>query len=172
MLRKVDESDEYRIEISTTETYDRDLKALLDLWRIKWAPAKKDRTEAIVTRNYLMLSRCAEEGALFLPSFWHGDRMIAALATIADPVTKRYMFVITGRDEAFDDLPSGFILQAFSIRHAIAAGMKTYDFLRGNEPYKYLFGVKEKYRHHPGAEHNRQAQPEGLPGSAAHPRND
>ena len=36
------------------------------------------------------------------------------------------------------------ILHAYSIRHAIAHGFVEYDFLRGNEPYKYSFGCKER----------------------------
>jgi CelD/BcsL family acetyltransferase involved in cellulose biosynthesis len=34
----------------------------------------------------------------------------------------------------------GLLLKAFSIRNAIEAGLNYYDFLRGNEPYKYDLG--------------------------------
>ena len=36
------------------------------------------------------------------------------------------------------------MLHAYAIRHAIANGMTEYDFLRGNEPYKYSFGCEER----------------------------
>jgi len=79
-----------------------------------------------------------------LPTFWHGDRPVAALATLVDPRKRAFSFYMTGRDETFDGPPSGVILHAFSIRHAIENGFSEYDFLRGNEPYKYSFGCKER----------------------------
>jgi tetratricopeptide (TPR) repeat protein len=51
---------------------------------------------------------------------------------------------MTGRDETFEGPSPGLILHAHSIRHAIQNGFTEYDFLRGNEPYKYSFGVKER----------------------------
>ena len=44
----------------------------------------------------------------------------------------------------FDGPPPGVILHAFSIRHAIERGFAEYDFLRGNESYKYSFGCAER----------------------------
>ena len=36
------------------------------------------------------------------------------------------------------------MLHGYCIRKAISEGFRAYDFLRGNEPYKYMFGVKER----------------------------
>ncbi|MGO8264237.1 GNAT family N-acetyltransferase, partial [Rhizobium ruizarguesonis] len=38
----------------------------------------------------------------------------------------------------------GLILHGYCIRRAIEDCFKSYDFLRGNEPYKYMFGVEER----------------------------
>ncbi len=38
----------------------------------------------------------------------------------------------------------GLLLHGFAIRDAIAEGYRIYDFLRGNEAYKYSFGVEER----------------------------
>jgi len=57
---------------------------------------------------------------------------------------RSFLFYMAGRDEKFDGPPPGVILHAHSIRYAIAKGFTEYDFLRGNEPYKYSFGVKER----------------------------
>jgi CelD/BcsL family acetyltransferase involved in cellulose biosynthesis len=40
-------------------------------------------------------------------------------------------------------LSPGIVLFAHSIQDAIAAKRRRYDFLRGNEEYKYRFGAKE-----------------------------
>jgi CelD/BcsL family acetyltransferase involved in cellulose biosynthesis len=140
MLRKVeDPAGSCRITLGAPETYERDVDALLGHWRVKWGKRKGERTEPIIERNRKMLLKMAEEDKLFLPVFWHEDRIIAALATILDRPTQTLYFLITGRDESFNEIPPGFVLHAFSIRWAISQGYRRYDFLRGNEPYKYLF---------------------------------
>lgn len=144
LLRKVEASEDYRITLATPATFERDLRMLLHFWRIKWEPRKGERTESILGRNFAMLMRCARNGTLMLPVFWHGDRPVAALAILIDPSKKSLLFFITGRDEAYADMPAGYLLQAFSIRHAIADGFTTYDFLKGDEPYKYLFAPKAR----------------------------
>jgi CelD/BcsL family acetyltransferase involved in cellulose biosynthesis len=144
LLRKLEESEDCRITLSNAENVDRNLTTLLHFWKIKWAPRKGEKTEGIVRNNHRMLTRCAEHGTLFLPVFWHGDRPIAVFATLIDSCKKSLLFFITGRDETYNGMPAGYLLHAYSIRHAIANGFRTYDFLRGNEPYKYLFSPRER----------------------------
>jgi hypothetical protein len=150
LLRKVDASEDYRITFADADTYDRDLTTLLGFWKTKWAPTKP-KIDDLVQRNYTMLSCCAANGTLFLPVFWHGDRPVAALATLIDPVRKSLLFFITGRDETYSEMPAGYLLHAHSIRHAIAEGFSTYDFLRGDEPYKFLFAPQQQHRLKPVA---------------------
>lgn len=144
LLRRLDESADARIAPAAPEEIDRCLRAMLDLWRLKWAWQKSDRTELIIGRNHDMLLRCAARGTLFLPVFWQGDRVVAALGCLIDPVKGAMNFHITGRDETYDDLPAGYLLHAYSIRHAIGLGLTTYDFLRGDEPYKALFANRQR----------------------------
>jgi tetratricopeptide (TPR) repeat protein len=143
LLRKLEASKDCRITLSDAENFDRNLTMLLHFWKIKWAPGKGEITDVLALTNYRMLTRCAENGTLFLPVFWHGDRPVAALATLIDSCKKSLLFFITGRDEAYSEMPAGYLLHAYSIRHAIAHGFATYDFLRGDEPYKYLFAARE-----------------------------
>lgn len=46
----------------------------------------------------------------------------------------------SGYDPRFASLSVGLLLKAWAIREAIEAGMKCFDFLRGDEPYKYDLG--------------------------------
>jgi CelD/BcsL family acetyltransferase involved in cellulose biosynthesis len=138
-LRRVDAGGDDRVELSGSDVIQRDLGALLELWKIKWRPSKGDEADTIATRNLKMLGRCAERGMLLLPTYWHGDRMVAALGVLVDEVKKSLLFMIAGRDETYGDAPTGYILHAFMIRYAIANGFKEYDFLRGDESYKFLF---------------------------------
>lgn len=45
--------------------------------------------------------------------------------------------------EDYGDLSPGIVLLAYNIRHAIEQGYAYYDFLRGDEPYKYRMGGRE-----------------------------
>jgi CelD/BcsL family acetyltransferase involved in cellulose biosynthesis len=144
LLRRLEESAEVRITEAGPDDIERCLTGMLDLWRVKWAWQKAERTELIIARNHDMLLRCAARGRLFLPVFWRGERLVAALACVIDPVKGAMNFLITGRDETYEDLPAGYLLHAYSIRRAIGLGLTTYDFLRGDEPYKYLFSNRER----------------------------
>ena len=45
--------------------------------------------------------------------------------------------------ETYPRLGAGIVLTGFLIRHAIEEGREAYDFLRGDEPYKYRFGGQD-----------------------------
>lgn len=143
-LRKVDASEDYDITLADGETYADDIEMLLGFWRTKWAERKGGRLESLIRSNRAMLTRCAENGSLCLPVFRHGGRPVAALAILVDHAKKTMLFLITGRDETYVEAPAGYLLHAYSIRHAIGQGFVTYDFLRGDEPYKYLFATQDR----------------------------
>jgi tetratricopeptide (TPR) repeat protein/CelD/BcsL family acetyltransferase involved in cellulose biosynthesis len=143
LLRQVEGSPDFRITHAQADTVERDLKLLLGFWETKWRPRKGSRIPDLLRTNYAMLRRCFESGALFLPVLWRGDRPLGALASFLDVRKKSLLFFITGRDETFNNPSPGLVLHAHSIRHAIENGIATYDFLRGNESYKYSFGPEE-----------------------------
>lgn len=144
LLKRLDGGGDERISHATAATIDRDLDTLLRFWEIKWKPRKGDLVHSLVRSNRAMLTRSFHAGLLFLPTLWRGERPLAALATLIDTRKRALLFYMTGRDETFEDASPGLILHAYSIRHAIAGGFVEYDFLRGNETYKYSFGVKER----------------------------
>jgi tetratricopeptide (TPR) repeat protein len=147
LLKLVDAEVEYRITISTAETFAQDLKTLLGFWEAKWRHLKGDLTDGLVRSNSIMLTRSFESGLVFLPTFWHGDRPVAALATLMDPRKRAFSFYMAGCDETFEGPPPGMILHAFSIRRAIENGFSEYDFLRGNEAHKYSYRCAERKIH-------------------------
>ncbi len=52
----------------------------------------------------------------------------------------RRLLYNSGYDLRYSHLSVGLLLKAMTIENAIEAGMTCYDFLRGNEPYKYDLG--------------------------------
>ena len=143
LLRQLEKSAELRITHAERDTLDRDLDILLRFWAARWGPQKGSRLNGILKNNRLMLRHAFEAGALFLPVLWHGERPVATLATFVDAQKRSFLFYMAGRDDTFDGPPPGLVLHAHSIRHAIRHGFVNYDFLRGNEPYKYSFCVEE-----------------------------
>ena len=143
LLRQIDGSGEFRITHADRDTIDRDIDTLLRFWKVRWGEQKAKLLDGILKNLRLMLRHAFDMGSLFLPTLWHGERPICALGTLIDARQKAFLFYIAGRDQTFDGPQSGLVLHAHSIRHAIRAGFATYDFLRGNEPYKYSFGAEE-----------------------------
>lgn len=54
-----------------------------------------------------------------------------------------YALYNSGFDPAYANLSVGILLKAYSIQDAIANKRKAFDFLRGNEDYKYNLGAKD-----------------------------
>ncbi|WP_458756981.1 GNAT family N-acetyltransferase [Afipia sp. TerB] len=145
LMRRVDESGgACRLDHATPATAERDIDGLLGLWKAKWEASKGKAINSLMRSNRVMLMRSFEAGLLFVPTFWSGDQLVGALATMVDPRRKSMHVYMTARDESFDGPSPGVVMHAYSIRHAIASGFTEYDFLRGNEPYKYPFGVSEQ----------------------------
>jgi CelD/BcsL family acetyltransferase involved in cellulose biosynthesis/Tfp pilus assembly protein PilF len=142
-LRQVENSDEYRITHANADTLKRDIELMLAHWTERWGARKGKRLPTILDANRAALRNAFAAGTLFMPVLWHGDRAICVLAILVDDRKKTYNFYIGGRDEGFKGPPTGLVLHGYAIRHAIANGITKYDFLRGNEPYKYSFGCEE-----------------------------
>ncbi len=143
-LRKVDAAEDYRITHATAETIERDLDVLAHFWTEKWGETKGPTAEPIRANMRVMLGHCFQEDSLLLPVLWRGSEALGALGILVDRRKKDLMFLIGGCDTTLNNPPPGVVLHAHSIRHGIANGFSTYDFLRGNEPYKYMFGSEER----------------------------
>jgi tetratricopeptide (TPR) repeat protein len=143
-LRQLDAAGDLRITLADEATVDRDIELLLGLWETRWTKRKGDRIKMLVENNRNMLHDVAATGSLFLPVLWQGEKPLGALGSLIDRRKRSLLFFVAGRDETVSTPPPGVILHAYSIRHAIGEGLLTYDFLRGNEPYKYTFGASDR----------------------------
>ena len=145
-LRKVEGSDEYRITQANANNLERHIEILSEFWTSSWAGRKgKDKCQTILGQIKASLRHCSEHNCLYFPVLWKGDRPLGTIANIIDHAQKTMLFFIGGRDETIKDLPSGIVLHAHSIRYAIQQGFKVYDFLMGNEAYKFSFGAQERH---------------------------
>jgi len=144
VLRGLESSSDLRITHVTAETFERDLNILLSLWEKTWAQEKGERLQQILTNFQNMLTASFHTGNLFLPVLWRGEAPLGALCTIIDPRKRWLLFLAAGRDKSVTDLKPGLALHLHSIKWAIENGYKIYDFLMGNEVYKYRLGAKDR----------------------------
>lgn len=94
----------------------------------------------------LFLRRWFEEtgpdGAVELHFLSVGERRVAAGILVDDG--DRLMFWNAGVDAEARDLSPGVLLAARCIQLALERGRTAFDFLRGNEPYKYEWGAVDE----------------------------
>jgi CelD/BcsL family acetyltransferase involved in cellulose biosynthesis len=140
-LRKVESSLEYRLTVSTPATHGRDVRILEDLWRTMWGSLKGSRTDRLAVMYRTIVARGLRDECVLMPVLWHRETPIGLLASFIDQTKSRLLFFVSGRNEGFDDVPVGLVLHACNIRWAIEHGIRTYDLLRGDEPYKRSLGA-------------------------------
>ncbi|NJN86687.1 MAG: GNAT family N-acetyltransferase [Leptolyngbyaceae cyanobacterium SL_7_1] len=147
-LKKIDNSEQFHITPVNAHNLSSHIEILLDFWQKKWGEKKGDNCQVIATYIRRILDHCFEQDCLYFPVLWQGDTPLGTIANFIDRRHKTILFFIAGRDETVKSLPPGLILHADAIRYAIQNGFKIYDFLRGNDDYKYSFGVKERHLQH------------------------
>ncbi len=143
-LRKIDQSDELKFTEARPETVERDIEIIVNFWRKKWAERKGAELDELASKYRSILLQAWADNALFLPMLWRGSQPLGGLGSFIDKQKKALMFFVAGRDESCNEPPPGLVLHAHSIRWAIANGLRTYDLLRGDEPYKYSFGASDR----------------------------
>jgi CelD/BcsL family acetyltransferase involved in cellulose biosynthesis len=143
LLRTVDGTT-IRITHADAATIDRDIEILLSMWSARWASQKGRHLAGIISSSREELLDALANGTLLLPILWRGDTPVAANACMIDREKRELLFQLGARDPAAEDLSPGMLLHAHTIRTAIAQGFQRYDFMRGNEPYKYSFATAER----------------------------
>ncbi len=67
-----------------------------------------------------------------------------AAALYAFEYDRKFLLYNSGYDpDAHSQLSPGWVLLAYSIQYAIAAGCRVFDFMQGDEEYKYRFGSQD-----------------------------
>ncbi|MEH2174699.1 GNAT family N-acetyltransferase [Nostoc sp.] len=145
LLRKVESSNEFHLTQVNAENLDIHLEILLGFWQTNWEGRKgadycKKATESI----RLVLRHSFEHQSLYLPVLWQGKQPLGAIANLMDFDRKTVLFFIAGRDDTVKEFSSGLVLHAYGIKYAIENEFKVYDFLMGNEAYKFSFGAKAR----------------------------
>lgn len=146
-LRKVDQDPELRITRTNRDNLQGSIEILVEFWTHRWAERKGKELGNMREVLRVMLRHYFDLGILYMPVLWQGERPIGVHASLIDAEKRAMHFFVGARDDNFANPKPGLILHANSIRYAIESGLTTYDFMRGNESYKYSFGAIERRIH-------------------------
>ncbi len=135
-------------DVAHTDTLDAGMTALFDLhqkrWNARWLPGvlgsrrvqefHRDIAQTFLDRGWLRLHLLTIDGAIraVLYCFAYGGRTFYYLGGFAPDMGKYSL---------------GTLLTGRAIRQAITEGCTEFDFLRGDEPYKYKWLPDERINH-------------------------
>ena len=127
----------------TPERLDEDLDTFIALHRM----SQQDDKQGFMTPSKVaffrdMAHQLWREGWLELAFLYADDRPIAGLCCMTYGTT--YAAYNSGYHPGYGALSAGIVLFANRIRSAIERGFVAFDFLRGNEAYKYRFGASDR----------------------------
>lgn len=87
------------------------------------------------------LKRCADAGLAKLLTLRHDGEPAACVAMLLDAKDRSCGVWVTSFNERFAEFSPGRVAVALAIRDAIAEGWTWFDFMRGQESYKFQFGA-------------------------------
>ena len=141
------QAENFSYTITNSATFSEDIECFLQLHG-------KSNTQKMAFMNQKRKRFFLEMARIFLQKEWLELLFLEAngakLAALLNFKYKDTVYVYnSGYDPEFSRWSPGWVLISYSIQHAIEGGTKNYDFLRGNESYKYRFGAKdfEVYRY-------------------------
>ena len=127
-LRRTTVADDGELQIST----------LLELWQGRWGVLPEPQ----LAQYRSVFRSCLKSGCLWLDILWDRNVPITGLLAFLDRERRRFCFYITGFDERYAAFSPGTVIVAHAIREAISNGFRVFDFLRGDEPYKFSLGAE------------------------------
>ena len=143
-VRRAEAAGEVKLEASAEPLAD--LEAFIDLHQARWGddglfPPTEGGAQSRVFFHRLFELFDAD-GPLRLSFLTVAGRRIAAGVTFE--TADRLFYYNAGVDPAARDLSPGVVMVERYLRSAIDRGLRTMDFLRGDEPYKYEWGAVDE----------------------------
>jgi len=132
-------------ELADRETFPGFFERFLYLHRARWTQRGQTGLLAhpqLESFHQEAASAFLHDGILRLYAFRCEGTIVASLYVFSHRT--RVFFYLSGFDPAVASLSPGMLLIGHAIEQAIREGCETFDFLRGNEAYKYLWGAKDE----------------------------
>jgi CelD/BcsL family acetyltransferase involved in cellulose biosynthesis len=143
-LRRTEQAPGFRVSTAGASDLEDHVDAMMALWQSRWG-----ELEAEPLRRYREVFReTFARDALELVVVWDGDHPMAGVTSFVDPLTHTYYQYITAYDPKYSRRSPGRSAIAYCMQSAIERGFSTYDFLLGDEEYKYSFGAVDRTTTH------------------------
>ncbi len=145
--RSMAKTQQLELRLATPETLSEDLEAFFTLhqlrWRGRWMPGAF-ASHAARAFHSGVATALLHAGNLRLHTLRLDGKPVAALYCFHKGRTTFYY--LGGFDPTLAKLSPGTVLTAKAIQHAIETDQATtFDFLRGDEGYKYKWGAQDRY---------------------------
>jgi CelD/BcsL family acetyltransferase involved in cellulose biosynthesis len=141
---RMQRSGEAQIELATQETSNEFLNALFELHAMRWKEFGESGVLAdpqIQTFHRKLAPELLDRKVLRFYGLRLEGRIIATLYSFFE--REAVYCYLQGFDPTYASLSAGTVLLGAVIEGAISEGKKRVDFLRGQEAYKYSWGVKD-----------------------------
>lgn len=143
-IRKLENKGKIRwYTVNDPSSLQRELESFFDLFQKSLEEKANFLTENIKEFFRSLAKLFSEKGWLEL-SFLEIDGIKSA-GILAFPYDRVIYAYNSGYDPKYSSLSAGIVLFSYYIKEAINRGIKKFDFLRGNERYKYHFGAKDSW---------------------------
>lgn len=114
------------------------LERFLALHEARWAEhggSDFSGHAALRAFHQALVQRLAQAGLLRFEELWLAGKCVASIYGLDDG--RQFCYYNSGYDQAWKHASPGMVLLGLSIEAACARGLKRYDFLRGDESYKF-----------------------------------
>lgn len=118
------------------------LEEFIALHRLSGTAKAQFMTPAMAAFFRRLLSAFSDHG-LEITTLYTGGRPAAAYLSFRQG--SRLLLYNSGHDPQYGTWGAGFVLLAYRIERAIAQGVEVFDFLRGDERYKYDLGAEDHF---------------------------
>lgn len=128
-------------KMCTNKSMPEDFEQFIKLHRLSDFQKEKFMTDRMKDFFWKVISTKKETWDTHICSMFVNDKEVAAIMVFTND--QQVLLYNSGFDPEYSYYSVGLLIKAFLIKHAIEEGKKTYDFLRGNERYKYDLGAKD-----------------------------
>jgi CelD/BcsL family acetyltransferase involved in cellulose biosynthesis len=138
-LRRAEAGEKLELRISSGENLESDLEAALLLMEMD--PRKAAFLTPQMRAQFESLASAAQESGMLEFAFLVVDGQYAATFFNFDYCNRTWVYN-SGMNPQFAAMSPGWVLLAMLIQRAIHRGQSAFDFMRGNEEYKFHWGGK------------------------------
>ncbi len=139
--RRIECATEFHVTQVNFENLENQIETFLKLFQMRWGSMHENKLNCY----RWLFQNCFKSNYLWLDILWDGVKPIAAMASFIDRSKKTFSYYNAGYNGKYDKFSPGKVMITHSIQYAIKHGFRIYDFLRGDEEYKYSFCAKERF---------------------------